>query len=87
MHKAGVQARNGGLGQDQGFSEKLLSCPPKEASLTGELRHLDCFKAYGPNSGPSTLLGKTFPRSVKGKKAIARSLNLSLSLPMPLVLN
>nr|POF23057.1 hypothetical protein CFP56_15538 [Quercus suber] len=46
----------------------------------GELRHPDCFKAHGPNSRPSTLLGKTFPHSVKGKKAIARSLNLS---PVP----
>ena len=64
LHKAGVQARNGGLGQDQGFSEKFLSCLPKEASLTGELRHLDCFNAHEPNSGPSTLLDKTFPHSL-----------------------
>nr|POE44978.1 hypothetical protein CFP56_79692 [Quercus suber] len=73
----GVKARFGGLGRDQGFDEKLISSLHKEASLIGELRHLDCSKAHGSNSRPLTLLRKTIPHSVKGKKAFARNLNLS----------
>nr|POF19431.1 hypothetical protein CFP56_14811 [Quercus suber] len=79
LHKAGVQARFEGLGQDQGFGfgEKLLSSPHKEASLLGKLRHLDYSKAHRSNSRPSTLLSKIIPHSVEGKKAFARKLSHS----------
>ena len=55
----------------------MLSSPHKEASLISELRHPDCSKAHGSNSGPLTLLSKTVPDSMKGKKAFARKLSLS----------